>query len=74
MARAEDDLEQGELDDAVAEVDSLPADVRDAFAGWLEKARARLAADETLTKLQGAVLVSLGGGAQDGGSGEAPSP
>ena len=73
MARAEDDLKQGELDDAVTEVDSLPPDVRDAFAGWLEKAHARLDADETLAKLQGAVLVSLGG-AEDSGSGEAPSP
>jgi hypothetical protein len=74
MARAEDDLKQGELDDAVAEVDSLPPDIRDAFAGWLEKARARLDADEALAKLQGAVLVSLGGGAKGGDSGEAPSP
>jgi hypothetical protein len=74
LARAEDDLKQGELDDAVTEVDSLPPDVRDAFAGWLEKARARLDADETLAKLQGAVLVSLGGGAKGGDSGEASSP
>jgi hypothetical protein len=74
MARAEDDLAQGELDDAVTEVDSLPPDVRDAFVGWLEKAHARLDADETLAKLQGAVLVSLGSGAKSDDSGEAPSP
>jgi hypothetical protein len=74
MARAEDDLAQGELDDAVTEVDSLPPDVRDAFVGWLEKAHARLDADETLAKLQGAVLVSLGSGAKGDDSGEAPSP
>lgn len=72
MARAEAHLKQGELDDAVAEVDGLPPAVRDAFAGWLEKAHARLAADETLAKLEGAVLVSLGGAT--GGSGEASSP
>jgi hypothetical protein len=72
MARAQDDLKQGELDDAVAEVDGLPPTVRDAFAGWLEKAHARLAADETLAKLEGAVLLSLGG-AKDG-SGEASKP
>jgi hypothetical protein len=72
MARAEDDLKQGELDDAVAEIDGLPPAVRDAFAGWLEKAHARLAADETLAKLEGAVLLSLGG-AKDGG-GEASQP
>ncbi len=74
MARAGDDLEQGELDDAVSEIDGLPPDVRDAFAGWLEKAHARLDAEETLTKLQGAVLVSLGSGAGDDDSGEASSP
>jgi len=72
MARAEDDLKQGELDDAVAEVDGLPPAVRDTFAGWLEKAHARLAADETLAKLEGTVLLSLGGA--EGGSGEASKP
>jgi len=56
----------------VAEVDSLPPDVRDAFAGWLEKARARLDADATLAKLQAAVLRSLGGAEDE--SGAAPSP
>jgi hypothetical protein len=72
MARAENDLKQGELDDAVAEIDGLPPAVRDAFAGWLEKAHARLAADETLAKLEGAVLLSLGG--TKDGSGEASKP
>jgi hypothetical protein len=72
MARAEAHLKQGDLAAAVTEVESLPPAERSTFADWLDKAHARLAADETLAKLQGTVLVSLGGA--KGGSGEASSP
>jgi hypothetical protein len=61
LARAEAALEQGNLATAIEEVEAMPAPARDAFAGWLEDARARASANEMLTKLQSTVLASLGG-------------
>jgi hypothetical protein len=61
LARAEADLEQGNLATAIKEIEAMPAPARDAFAGWLDGARARASASDTLTKLQSTVLASLGG-------------
>ena len=55
-------LEQGDLAAAVKEVETLQGAPREAFASWLDQAQARLAADETLQRLQSLLLVSLGGG------------
>ncbi|MGH6825488.1 COG4223 family protein [Methyloceanibacter sp.] len=63
LARAEAALKQGDLAAATKEVESLPAPSRDAFAGWLDDARARASANDSLSKLEGTVLASLGGGA-----------
>ena len=63
LARAEAALNQGDLEAAIKEVESLPAQARDPFAGWLDDARARASANDTLSKLESTVLVSLGGGA-----------
>lgn len=61
LARAEAALGQGDLAAAVKEVEALPAPSRDAFTGWLDEARARVAANETLGKLESTVLLSLSG-------------
>lgn len=61
LARAATHLKQGDVAAAVKEVDALPAPARDAFAGWLEDAHARISADATLSTLQSAVLASMGG-------------
>jgi hypothetical protein len=63
LARAEAALNQGDLAAAIKEVESLPAQARDPFAGWLDDARARASANDSLSKLESTVLVSLGGGA-----------
>jgi hypothetical protein len=63
LARAEAHLKQNELAAAVKEVESLPAPAREAFASWLDGARARASADETLGRLQSALLLSMGGAA-----------
>jgi len=38
----------------------LPTPARDAYAGWLDDARARLSANATLNMLESAVLASFG--------------
>jgi hypothetical protein len=63
LARAAEALKQGDLAAAIKEVEALPAPNRDAFAGWLDDARARASVNDTLTTLESAVLASLGGGA-----------
>jgi hypothetical protein len=62
LARAEAALKQGDLVASIKEVESLPAPARDAFAGWLDDARARASANDSLSKLESTVLASLGGG------------
>ena len=63
LTRTDSDLENEQLPDAVAEVDALQDDAREPFAAWLEAARARIAAEETLQRLEGVLLASLTGGA-----------
>ncbi len=61
LTRAEAHLKQGDLPAAMKEVEALPAPSHDAFASWLEDARARVSADATLSTLQSALLTSMGG-------------
>ncbi len=63
LARADAALKQGDLATAIKEVELLPAQARDPFAGWLDDARARASANDSLSKLESTVLASLGGGA-----------
>ena len=60
LVRAETALTQGDLAAAIKEVEALPAPARDAYAGWLDDARARLSANATLNTLESAVLASFG--------------
>jgi len=62
LARAEAALSQGDLAASIKEVESLPAPARDALAGWLDDAKARASANDSLSKLESTVLASLGGG------------
>ena len=64
LARAKAALDQGDLAAAVKEVETLDGASREAFAAWLGQAHARLSADETLTRLEGALLVSVGSNAE----------
>jgi hypothetical protein len=64
LARAKSALDKGDLASAVKEVETLDDKARHAFSGWLGDARARLAAGETLTRLEGALLISMGGEAE----------
>ena len=60
LARAKAALDKGDLAAAVKEVETLDGAPREAFSAWLGQARARLGADETLTRLEGVLLVSHG--------------
>jgi hypothetical protein len=64
LARAKAALDQGELAAAVKDVETLDGATREAFLAWLGEARARLGADQTLTRLEGVLLVSMGGDGQ----------
>ena len=61
LARAAAQLKQGNLAATVKEVEMLQGAQEAAFASWLDQARARLGADETLQRLENILLVSLGG-------------
>lgn len=63
LARAGAQLKQGDLALAVKEVEGLAPPPREAFAAWLDQARTRLAADDTLKRLEAALLASMGGAA-----------
>ena len=60
LARAETALNQGDLASAIKEVEALPTPARDAYARWLDDARARVSANATLNTLESAVLASFG--------------
>jgi hypothetical protein len=64
LARAKAALDKGELAVAVKEVETLDGPAREAFSAWLGAARARLAAGEIMTRLEGALLISMGGDAE----------
>jgi hypothetical protein len=61
LARARVALDKGDLEGAVKEVETLDGPARNAFSLWLGQALARLGADAILTRLEGVLLVSMGG-------------
>ncbi|MGA7544625.1 MAG: mitofilin family membrane protein [Methyloceanibacter sp.] len=63
LARAAAQLKQGELALVVKEVEGLAPPPREAFAPWLDQARTRLAAADTLNRLEAPLLASMGGAA-----------
>jgi hypothetical protein len=64
LSRAQKALEHDDLAVAVKEVETLQGKPRETFASWLGEARARLSAGEALTRLEGALLISLSGDAE----------
>ncbi len=64
LARAEALLDKGDLAGSVQQIDTLDGAPREAFAAWLDQARARLGADETVQRLEAKLLASVGGSAQ----------
>ncbi len=64
LSRAKKALDNDDLAVAVKEVETLQGKPREAFVSWLGEARARLSAGETLTRLEGALLISLSGEAE----------
>jgi hypothetical protein len=64
LARAKTALDKGDLEAAVKEVETLDGLGRESFATWLGQARARLGADAILARLEGSLLVSMSGEAQ----------
>jgi hypothetical protein len=65
LARAEAHLKQGDLAAAVKAVEPLPTSSRDVFTNWLDAARARTSAGATLSTLESALLLSMGGATGD---------
>lgn len=59
LARAETELKQGALAEAVKEVETLSGPPRQAMEPWLNQARARIAADATLRNMETALLKSM---------------
>jgi hypothetical protein len=64
LSRAQKALDHDDLAVAVKEVETLQGKQREAFASWLGEAHARLSAGEALTRLEGALLISLSGDAE----------
>ncbi len=60
IARAERNLADGDVAAAVAQIESLPAPMQDAFTPWLEQAKERLAAEKAVAALEGEILPPLG--------------
>ena len=60
VARAEERLEEGDLAGAVAELDGLEGAPARLAMGWLDDARARLAAEDALSDLQARAIARLG--------------
>jgi hypothetical protein len=64
LARAKAALDKGDLAGAAKEAETLDGAPREAFSAWLAAARARLGADEVLTRLEGLLLVTMSGQAE----------
>ena len=67
LTRAKADLSKGKLAESMKEVETLDGAPRTAFAAWLDQARTRLDAEDELKRLEGRLLVSVGGAAQQTG-------
>ncbi len=61
LARVEHHLNAGDLAGAIQEAVQLKGDAALAFSPWLEKLKARRAADETLARVEATLLTALGG-------------
>jgi hypothetical protein len=61
LARAETKLKQAALAEAVKEIETLSGPPRQAMEQWLGEARARISAEETLKRMEMALLKSLAG-------------
>jgi hypothetical protein len=61
LARAETELKQAALTEAVKEIETLSGPSRQAMEQWLGEARARISAEETLKRMEIALLKSLAG-------------
>lgn len=61
LAKAKAALDQGDLDGAVKEVETLAGAPREAFSAWLGNARARLGAEAVMARLEGLLLVTMSG-------------
>ncbi len=61
LARAETELKQAALAEAVREIETLSGPPRQAMEQWLGEARARISAEETLKRMEIALLKSLAG-------------
>jgi hypothetical protein len=59
LARAEAHLDKGELEAAVAEVESMTVSEQGQFTDWLSDARTRLSIPATLSDIQQALLQSF---------------
>jgi hypothetical protein len=60
LARAEGQLDGGNLAAAVKEVETLKGAPRAQFSDWLDQAHARLSADDLVQRLESILLVSVG--------------
>ena len=70
LARAEALLGKGNLEAAIKEVDALDGAARASFSTWLDQAKARAGVASSLQRLEGLLLVGLGGGGQTPGQDE----
>jgi hypothetical protein len=71
LARAESRLAEGDFAAAVTELEGLDGAASDAAAPWLADARARIAAEEAVARLQAKALARI---SPDGSSPEGGSP
>lgn len=61
LARAQAALGKDSLEGAIKEVETLDGAPRAAFSTWLDQAKARVGAADSLRRLEGLLLASLGG-------------
>jgi uroporphyrinogen-III synthase len=69
LARAENKLAAGDLQEAVALVDQLPEPAKGEMASWREQARSRIAAEQALSQLSTQLMNSIAAPAADDGAG-----
>jgi hypothetical protein len=72
LARAENKLAAGDLQEAVAIVEQLPEPAKGEMASWLEQAESRIAAEKALSQLSSQLMRSIAApsgqdGADNGG-------
>ncbi len=61
LARAEGLLAKDDLGGAIKEIETLDGAARNAFSAWLDQAKARAGAADSLRRLEGLLLASIGG-------------